>query len=103
MQSPFLVVDNVSKSFGSTRALQEVSLAIQQGEVFGLAGENGAGKSTLIKVLCGVHQPDSGRIPAAASSAGRGAAPAPRTAEGRAPATLRACITRDKGLSNREL
>ena len=62
MKSSLLSVDNVSKSFGSTRALQEVSLEIQQGEVFGLAGENGAGKSTLIKLLCGVHQPDSGRI-----------------------------------------
>jgi ABC-type sugar transport system ATPase subunit len=62
MQSPFLVVDNVSKSFGSTKALQEVSLEVHQGRVFGLAGENGAGKSTLIKLLCGVHRPDSGRI-----------------------------------------
>jgi ABC-type sugar transport system ATPase subunit len=62
MKSSLLSVENLSKSFGSTRALQEVSLEIQQGEVFGLAGENGAGKSTLIKLLCGVHQPDSGRI-----------------------------------------
>jgi ABC-type sugar transport system ATPase subunit len=62
MPSSFLAVDSLSKSFGSTRALQEVSLEVRQGQVFGLAGENGAGKSTLIKVLCGVHQPDSGRI-----------------------------------------
>jgi ABC-type sugar transport system ATPase subunit len=62
MKSSLLSVESLSKSFGSTRALQEVSLEIQQGEVFGLAGENGAGKSTLIKLLCGVHQPDSGRI-----------------------------------------
>jgi rhamnose transport system ATP-binding protein len=62
MEPSLLSVDNVSKSFGSTRALQEVSLEIQRGQVFGLAGENGAGKSTLIKLLCGVHHPDSGRI-----------------------------------------
>jgi rhamnose transport system ATP-binding protein len=62
MQSSFVSVDNVSKSFGSTKALQEVSLEVQRGQVFGLAGENGAGKSTLIKLLCGVHHPDSGRI-----------------------------------------
>jgi ABC-type sugar transport system ATPase subunit len=62
VQSPFLAVENLSKSFGSTRALQEVSLEVRQGQVFGLAGENGAGKSTLIKILCGVHQPDSGRL-----------------------------------------
>jgi ABC-type sugar transport system ATPase subunit len=62
MGSPFLAVDSVSKAFGSTKALQEVSLTVQQGQVFGLAGENGAGKSTLVKLLCGVHHPDSGRI-----------------------------------------
>jgi ABC-type sugar transport system ATPase subunit len=60
--SPFLVVENLSKSFGSTRALDGVSLEIHQGRVFGLAGENGAGKSTLIKILCGVHAPDAGRV-----------------------------------------
>ena len=62
MQPPFLAVESVSKSFGSTKALQEVSLEVRRGQVFGLAGENGAGKSTLIKILCGVHHPDSGRI-----------------------------------------
>lgn len=61
-QTPFLVVDGISKSFGSTRALDSVSIAVHQGTVFGLAGENGAGKSTLIKLLCGVYQPDQGRI-----------------------------------------
>jgi inositol transport system ATP-binding protein len=62
MQNSFLIVENLSKSFGSTRALDSVSLEIQRGRVFGLAGENGAGKSTLIKVLCGVHNPDSGQV-----------------------------------------
>jgi ABC-type sugar transport system ATPase subunit len=61
-EPPLLVVENVSKAFGPTRALDSVSLAVERGTVFGLAGENGAGKSTLIKVLCGVHAPDSGRI-----------------------------------------
>jgi ABC-type sugar transport system ATPase subunit len=59
---PFLAVEGVSKAFGPTRALDSVSLAIDKGTVFGLAGENGAGKSTLIKILCGVHAPDAGRI-----------------------------------------
>ncbi|HEU4384229.1 MAG TPA: sugar ABC transporter ATP-binding protein [Anaeromyxobacteraceae bacterium] len=58
----FLAVEGVSKAFGPTRALDQVSLAVEKGTVFGLAGENGAGKSTLIKVLCGVHAPDAGRV-----------------------------------------
>jgi ABC-type sugar transport system ATPase subunit len=61
-ETPFLLVENLSKSFGSTRALDDVSLSVEAGTIFGLAGENGAGKSTLIKILCGVHVPDSGRI-----------------------------------------
>jgi ABC-type sugar transport system ATPase subunit len=62
MVMPFLAVDSVSKRFGPTRALDGVSLAVERGTVLGLAGENGAGKSTLIKILCGVHRPDSGRV-----------------------------------------
>jgi rhamnose transport system ATP-binding protein len=55
-------VQNVSKSFGGTRALTEVSLQVEPGEVHALCGENGAGKSTLIKIITGAHQPDSGTI-----------------------------------------
>lgn len=61
-EPPFLAVEGISKAFGPTRALDSVSLAAERGTVFGLAGENGAGKSTLIKVLCGVHAPDAGRV-----------------------------------------
>jgi ABC-type sugar transport system ATPase subunit len=59
---PLLDLETISKSFGGTQALREVSLSIEPGEVVGLIGENGAGKSTLIKILSGVHQPDSGSI-----------------------------------------
>jgi len=58
----FLLVEGVSKSFGSTQALRDVSLHVDKGSVLGLAGENGAGKSTLIKILCGVHRPEAGRV-----------------------------------------
>jgi len=61
-ETPFLAIENVSKRFGSTQALDAVSLTVSKGRIFGLAGENGAGKSTLIKILCGVHHPDSGQI-----------------------------------------
>ena len=52
----------ISKTFPGVRALDDVSLAVQGGEVHFLLGQNGAGKSTLIKVLCGAHRPDSGQI-----------------------------------------
>src|SRR5438552_12244892 len=61
-ETPFLQVDAVSKSFGPTRALRAVSLGVDRGTILGLAGENGAGKSTLIKILCGVHRPDAGKV-----------------------------------------
>ncbi len=55
-------VENVSKSFGVVRALEDVSLHVRPGEVLGLIGDNGAGKSTLVKILTGFHKPDAGRI-----------------------------------------
>ncbi|GAA5190793.1 sugar ABC transporter ATP-binding protein [Rugosimonospora acidiphila] len=57
-----LALRGVGKSFGSVRALQDVSLELYAGEAHALAGENGAGKSTLIKVLAGVHRPDTGQV-----------------------------------------
>ena len=58
----FVDIQNVSKHFGATRALQGVSLALGRGEIHGLLGENGAGKSTLMKVLSGVITPDEGTV-----------------------------------------
>lgn len=57
-----LRVEGVAKRFGALTALREVNLRLYQGEVLGLIGDNGAGKSTLIKIICGFHRPDSGRI-----------------------------------------
>lgn len=59
---PAVAIDGLTKKFGSFTALENVSLAVNPGEVVGLLGENGAGKSTLIKVLSGVYRPDGGRI-----------------------------------------
>ena len=57
-----LQVEHVAKRFGALTALRDVSMRLEQGEVLGLIGDNGAGKSTLIKVICGFHRPDSGRL-----------------------------------------
>ncbi|HEX3541211.1 MAG TPA: sugar ABC transporter ATP-binding protein, partial [Acidimicrobiales bacterium] len=61
-QPPLLVLDKATKSFGAVRALIEGSVTLYPGEAHALLGENGAGKSTLVKILAGVHQPDSGRL-----------------------------------------
>jgi ABC-type sugar transport system ATPase subunit len=55
-----LELEGISKSFPGVRALEDVHFSTAAGEVHALVGENGAGKSTLIKVISGVHRPDSG-------------------------------------------
>jgi simple sugar transport system ATP-binding protein len=59
---PPVELRHISKSFGGIGVLDDVSLRLRTGEVLGLVGDNGAGKSTLIKIVTGVHQPDSGTI-----------------------------------------
>ncbi|MCU0508311.1 MAG: sugar ABC transporter ATP-binding protein [Anaerolineae bacterium] len=59
---PVLQMVDISKRFDATQALEGVSLTLYPGEVHALIGENGAGKSTLIKIMTGVHRPDTGEI-----------------------------------------
>lgn len=59
---PVLRMSGVSKSFGATRALDDVGFELARGEVHALIGENGAGKSTMMKVLSGAIRPDAGRM-----------------------------------------
>ena len=59
---PLVEMRGMSISFGGVRAVDDVSLDLQGGEVVGLLGHNGAGKSTLIKMLSGAYRPDAGEI-----------------------------------------
>jgi ABC-type sugar transport system ATPase subunit len=60
--TPVLRLEGLSKTFGGTRALRDVTLEVAAGEVHALVGQNGCGKSTLIKTLAGYHQPDPGAL-----------------------------------------
>jgi rhamnose transport system ATP-binding protein len=61
-KAPVLQMRHICKRFDATQALDDVSLDVYPGEVHAIVGENGAGKSTLIKIMTGVHQPDTGEI-----------------------------------------
>lgn len=55
-------IENLCKNYKTKKALKELSLEINQGELFGLLGVNGAGKTTLIKILCGLTKKNSGSV-----------------------------------------
>src|SRR5450759_2228646 len=57
-----LIIDSVSKRFGEVQALDDVSLEIKPGEVFGFLGANGAGKTTAMRLVLDILRPDSGTI-----------------------------------------
>lgn len=59
---PVIVVENLQKSYGETRAVAGVSFSVERGEIFGMVGPNGAGKTTTIECLEGLRQPDAGRV-----------------------------------------
>ena len=62
MTAAVLSVENLSKSYGQTLAVQDVSFTVNPGEIVGLVGPNGAGKTTIINMVLGVLQPSAGRI-----------------------------------------
>ncbi|WP_221568111.1 ABC transporter ATP-binding protein [Alkalihalobacillus sp. TS-13] len=57
-----ITVENLSKSYGDTHAVQNISFVVQKGEIFGIIGPNGAGKTTTIEMLEGIRKPDQGSI-----------------------------------------
>jgi len=60
MTEPAILIDRLSKSYGEVRAVENLSLTIAQGTIFGFLGANGAGKTTTIRMLCGLVHPSSG-------------------------------------------
>jgi len=60
MGKPIIIVENLVKKFEGVTAVDNLSLQIAKGELFGLLGPNGAGKTTTINVLCGLLKPTSG-------------------------------------------
>ena len=66
MSNPIIEVKNISKSFGldekPLKVLNDLSLNMQEGETLGLVGASGSGKSTLLHIICGLENPDSGKV-----------------------------------------
>jgi len=60
--APVVELSGITKYYGATRALHNVTLSVAAGEVVGLVGDNGSGKSTLLKIVTGYHAPSRGRI-----------------------------------------
>lgn len=57
-----LEMQHITKTFGATKALSDVSFSLEEGAIHGLLGENGAGKTTLMNILAGTFPPDSGKV-----------------------------------------
>ena len=62
MNDPAIEIDSLTVRFGRRCALQDLSLSVERGKIFGFLGENGAGKTTTIRVLMGLLRPTSGRV-----------------------------------------
>ena len=55
-------VENLVKSFGAKRAVDDISFSVERGEVLGFIGPNGAGKSTTMRIITGFYPPTAGRV-----------------------------------------
>lgn len=62
MNKPAIIIENISKSYGKTIALQSIDFSVNKGEIFGVIGPDGAGKTTLFRLITTLLVPDSGKI-----------------------------------------
>jgi ABC-type multidrug transport system ATPase subunit len=60
--SPILEIDHLTKVYGNKRGIRDISLALNEGDVYGLLGPNGAGKTTLLKLITGLIRADKGKV-----------------------------------------
>ena len=59
---PILAIEHITKNFGNFRAVDDISITVNRGEIFGFIGPNGAGKTTTIKMIAGLLKPDAGKV-----------------------------------------
>jgi ABC-2 type transport system ATP-binding protein len=59
---PIVEVNHISKCFGSTKAVEDISFCVERGEIFALLGPNGAGKTTTIRLMLGIFEPEHGTV-----------------------------------------
>ena len=62
MTEPTLIVSHISRSFGSVHAVDDISLTVVPGQIYGLVGPDGAGKTTTLRLICGAFKPDTGTV-----------------------------------------
>jgi ABC-2 type transport system ATP-binding protein len=62
MPEPTLVVSHISRSFGAIHAVDDISLTVAPGQIYGLVGPDGAGKTTTLRLICGAFTPDNGSV-----------------------------------------
>ena len=58
----YIEIDSLTKQFGNVKALEDVSLNLEEGNIHGIIGRNGSGKTVMLKCICGFMKPDSGSI-----------------------------------------
>ena len=85
-----LELDKLTLDFGGLRALSELDLQVDQGEIVSVIGPNGAGKSTVFNVITGIYEPTGGAVRFDGRVAGRAKAP-PGDANSGSPGPSRAC------------
>lgn len=62
MSEPMILIEGLQRSFGVTKAVDNLSLRVERGQIYGLVGPDGAGKTSTLRILCGAILPDSGRL-----------------------------------------